>query len=191
MLKGCKTEIKPKIIYPPIGFSGWWCCVFLCCFPYLFFSLVLFGWLKHIWGIAILPFNLYLKAIADPKRVWRFSNGTTKPILSQNFNFIKQFCRMMWDLCKFSLTIWATIWQNQQSSCAPSEDSYQPGHPPSLIRVFPVRMKKAWVLSYPLIASNNSDQTGRMPRLIWVFAGRTVTLLVLSRGGSFLSFNPI
>ena len=29
-----------------------------------------------------------------------------------------------------------------------------------------------------------TDQTGRMPRLIWVFAGRTVTLLVLSWGGS-------
>ena len=32
--------------------------------------------------------------------------------------------------------------------------------------------------------SEDSDQTGRMPRLIWVFAGRTVTLLVLSWGGS-------
>ena len=28
--------------------------------------------------------------------------------------------------------------------------------------------------------SENTDQTGRMPRLIWVFAGRTVSLLVLS-----------
>ena len=28
---------------------------------------------------------------------------------------------------------WATTWQNQQSDCAPSEDSDQPGHPPSLI----------------------------------------------------------
>ena len=28
--------------------------------------------------------------------------------------------------------------------------------------------------------SEDSDQTGRMPRLIWVFAGRTVILLVLS-----------
>ena len=36
--------------------------------------------------------------------------------------------------------------------CAPSEDSDQPGHPPSLIRVFAVRMKKAWVLSNPLSA---------------------------------------
>ena len=66
---------------------------------------------------------------------------------------------------------------------ASSEDSNQPGHPPSLIRVLAVRMKKAWVLSYPLSAQ---DETGRMPRLIWIFAGCTVTLLVLSCRGSYL-----
>ena len=47
---------------------------------------------------------------------------------------------------------WATTWQNQQTECAYSKDSDQPGHPPSLIRVFAVRMKKPWVLSYPLSA---------------------------------------
>ena len=47
---------------------------------------------------------------------------------------------------------WAATWQNQQSECMPSEDSDQHGHPPSLIRVFAVRMKKALVLSYPLSA---------------------------------------
>ena len=52
----------------------------------------------------------------------------------------------------FATRKWAATWQNQQSGCAPSEDSDQPGHPPSLIRVFAVRMKKAWVLSYPLSA---------------------------------------
>ena len=36
--------------------------------------------------------------------------------------------------------------------------------------------------------SEDSDQTGWMPRLIWVFTGRTVILLVLSRGGSFVGF---
>ena len=36
------------------------------------------------------------------------------------------------------------------TKCAPSEDSDQPGHPPSLIRVFAVRMMKAWTLNYPL-----------------------------------------
>ena len=38
------------------------------------------------------------------------------------------------------------------TECAPSDDSDQPGHPPSLISVFAVRMKKAWVVSYPLSA---------------------------------------
>ena len=41
---------------------------------------------------------------------------------------------------------------NQQNTCAPSKDSDQPGHPPSLISVFAVRMKKPWVLTYPLSA---------------------------------------
>ena len=49
----------------------------------------------------------------------------------------------------------------------------QPRHPPSLIRVLAVHTKKAWILSYPWVHSEDSDQTGRMPRLIWVFAGRT------------------
>ena len=34
----------------------------------------------------------------------------------------------------------------------PGEDSEQPGRPPSLIRFFAVRVRKAWVLSYPLSA---------------------------------------
>ena len=38
-----------------------------------------------------------------------------------------------------SMYMWATTWQNQQK-CAPSEDSDQPGHPPSLIRVFAMRL---------------------------------------------------
>ena len=45
-----------------------------------------------------------------------------------------------------------------------------------------------WVAKNPRFLhadSEDSDQTGRMPRLIWVFAGRTIILLVLSWGGSF------
>ena len=37
--------------------------------------------------------------------------------------------------------------------------------------------------------SEDSDQTRRMPRLIWVFAGRTLILLVLSCRGSFVLAN--
>ena len=52
--------------------------------------------------------------------------------------------------------------------------------------VFVVRMKKAWVLSYPLSAQRRlwSDWADAM--LIWVFAWRTVTLLVLSCRGSIV-----
>ena len=42
--------------------------------------------------------------------------------------------------------------KTNKMACEPSKDSDQPGHPPSLIRVFTVRMKKTWVLSYPLSA---------------------------------------
>ena len=44
-----------------------------------------------------------------------------------------------------------------------------------------------WVAKDPSFLhadSKDSDQSGRMPRLIWIFAGRTATLLVLSRGSS-------
>ena len=41
--------------------------------------------------------------------------------------------------------------KTNKMACAPSEDSDQPGHSPSLIRVFAVRMKKAWVPSYLFI----------------------------------------
>ena len=40
--------------------------------------------------------------------------------------------------------------KTNKMAIAPSED--QPVHPPSLIGVFAVRMKKHWVLSYPLSA---------------------------------------
>ena len=56
-----------------------------------------------------------------------------------------------------------------------------PQHPPSLIIVFAVRTKKAWVLSYPLNAQQRLRQTGRIPRLIWVFAGRTKKVREKSR----------
>ena len=46
----------------------------------------------------------------------------------------------------------------------------QPGHPPSLIRVFTVRMKKHWVLSYPISAQ-------RRLWSVWVLAQADLSLL--------------
>ena len=81
---------------------------------------------------------------------------------------------------------WATTWQNQQNECAPIEDSDQPGHPPSLIRVFAVRSMGR---EGPKLSSYGqrwlwSDWADAQADLHRVFAGRTVTLLVLSCRGS-------
>ena len=81
-----------------------------------------------------------------------------------------------------------STWQNHWSECVPSEDSDQPGQPPSLIRVFTVHMKKPWALATHWVHSEDSNQTGWMPRLIWDFAGHTDILLVLSSSGSYRSF---
>ena len=53
--------------------------------------------------------------------------------------------------------------KNQHNKSAPSEDSDQPGHPPSLIRVFALRMKKVCVLSYPLSAQRRLIRLGGCP----------------------------
>ena len=42
--------------------------------------------------------------------------------------------------------------KTNKMACAASDDSDQPGHPPSLKRVFAIRLKKAWILSYLLRA---------------------------------------
>ena len=53
--------------------------------------------------------------------------------------------------------------KTSKMACAPTEGSDQPGHPPSLIRVFAVCMKKAWVLSYPLSGQRRLIRLGGCP----------------------------
>ena len=58
--------------------------------------------------------------------------------------------------------------------CAPSDNSDQPGHPLSVLNGS--SQCAQWVAEDPMflhVDSEDSDQTGRMPRLIWVFAGCT------------------
>ena len=77
----------------------------------------------------------------------------------------------------------ATSWQNQQTECAPSDDSDQPGHPPSLIRVFAIRMKKAWALCLPLSAQRRlwSDRAAAQADLILHWAHTHFVGFVMSQ----------
>ena len=62
-------------------------------------------------------------------------------------------------------------YKTNKMTCASTEDSDQLGHPPS-----------QWIAEDPVFLhadSKDSDQTGRMSRLIWVFAGRRGHFVVL------------
>ena len=74
-------------------------------------------------------------------------------------------------------------WVHSYPLSPPSEDSDQPGHPPSLIRVFKVRMKKPLVLSYPLSAEQRllSDWADAQADLSLSWAHTHFVGLVMSR----------
>ena len=64
------------------------------------------------------------------------------------------------------VTVWATSWQNQQNDCVPSEDSDQPGHPPSL-------KSQAFLMWTAKTLIRPGECPGCPGHLIWVFAGHT------------------
>ena len=86
-----------------------------------------------------------------------------------------------------TIFIWATTWQNQQNECAPSKDSDQPGHPPSLIRVFTVHSVGS---CGPKVSSCRQQKTlirlGRCPDWSESLLGAHAILLVLSWGSSWM-----
>ena len=72
------------------------------------------------------------------------------PLLFSNFDFLLIYKA---DLAGSRIPFSISTSNEQQHdktnkmTYVPSEDSDEPGHPPSLIRVFAVRLKKLWVLS--------------------------------------------
>ena len=76
-------------------------------------------------------------------------------------------------------------YKSNKMTCSPCDYLDKPGHPPNLIPVITVRMKKPWVLLATHWAhSEDSGQTGWMPSLILVFAGCTDHFACLSCFGS-------
>ena len=109
---------------------------------------------QHFWEMGhMLPLDVYNKSPCNSGVVMRartFLNPNKPMKISPGSSTIKDHIP--------PLALWrrAETWNEpphdkiNKMAYAPSEDSDQPGRPPSLIRVFAVRMKKAWVLSYPL-----------------------------------------
>ena len=89
--------------------------------------------------------------------------------------------------CKLSKTCEPRLDKTNKVSVCPAKTQISLGIPPVWSESL---LCAQWVAKDPRFLhadSEDSDQTGRMPRLIWVFAGRISTLLVLSyRGSCFL-----
>ena len=95
-----------------------------------------------------------------------------------------------WDVYK--CTNESTHDKTSKMACAPSKDSDQPGLPPSLIRAFAQLV--AQDPSFLHADNDDSNQTGRMPRQIWVFAHsfcwfchEAAQILVTSHVGAYVS----
>ena len=84
----------------------------------------------------------------------------------------------------------AASWHNK-ITCVPNEDSDQPEHPPSLIRFYAVRMKKAWVLNYPLSAQRKLIRLGGCPGWSESSLGAQVILLVFVMRRLMLFFDTL
>ena len=92
------------------------------------------------------------------------------------------------DPLMYGKTTWAATWhKTNKMSVRPAKTQISLGIQP----VWSMSSLSAWrnlgSLATQWARREDSDQTGRMPRLIWFFARRTPILLVLSCGGSHCS----
>ena len=122
------------------------------------FQALIHGLNRHYYSIAInyrkneleqkMLLNLHKKSWVDGFTLEDYSKHCTT-----NENTVKE----MLELAKNYHKVYN---KTNKMPCAPSEDSDQPGHPPSLIRVFAVCMMKAWALSYPLSTAKTLIRLG-------------------------------
>ena len=81
--------------------------------------------------------------------------------------------------------------KTNKMACVSSMTQIRLGNCPIWLESSLSAWRKLGSLPIHWVHSEDSDQTGQMPRLIWVFAGRTVILLVLSWGGSVYEGIPL
>ena len=88
-------------------------------------------------------------------------------------------------LMKSRNKIWATSWQKKQNDCVPGLDSDQPGHPPSLIRVFAVRSMGSKGPKLSSCGQRRLIRLGGCPGWSQSSLGTHAILMDLSWDGSF------
>ena len=136
-------------------------------------------WQLRIWWMWL---NLLLIGLLTLKWQVKFSSSVSK------WHLIGVMNGNPWTVCLFfiinvDIHNWAASWQNQQNGMCPQQrlrSGFRPVWSESLLSAW----RNVGSLFTHWVHSEDSDQTGWLPRLIWVFAGGTVILLVLPWGGS-------
>ena len=125
-------------------------------------------------------------------------------IFNLSFNCLP-FFSCDWNLLALRCcNVWHPLWYKHDCSCI-IKNTYEPPHDKTnnvaarpaktqiSLGIRPVwsesslsAWRKLGSLATHSVHSEDSDQSGRMPRLIWVFVVCTATLLVLSQGGSYV-----
>ena len=140
---------------------------------------------KRITFLATLMFGLIARALCSPSRACpRQNSGAEITTVHLHIRLISVVYTLNF-LCEPWKYFEPPRDKTNKVSVRPAETQISLGIRP----VWSESSLSAWRKLGPLAThwahSEDSDQTGRMPSLIRVFAGRTTTLLVLSRGGSF------
>ena len=90
-------------------------------------------------------------------------------------NFISELSHLK--LTFTSIKMWAPSWQNQQTDMCAQRRLRSAWASAQSDQSFSLsNWRRVGALATQRVHSEDSDQTGRMPRLIWVFAGCTATL---------------
>ena len=123
----------------------------------------------------VYPFLDSYKAVqitSDQQRLWS-DCADAQADLSLRWShkfFLCKFCRAQ----KIVFDNWAISWQNKQNGmCAQRRQRSTFFQPLAVYSLRCSHEKKVLSLATHWAHSEDSDQTGWMPRLIWVFAGRT------------------
>ena len=135
---------KPRVLFPFVP---------VCCWPFHLkgfhhdaYRWIL--WLSYAWAIQYFIVRELAGSattfLSSGTRItlWSMVSLAKRLTLESAYSDIQSavFRKIFWSHVDSQVSkIWATTWQNQQNECALSVDSDQPGHPPSLIRVFAVR----------------------------------------------------
>ena len=139
-----------------------------------------------------------VELLFDNKRVpkpWQMSRSMTKPYLLLEFNGArchrpliggKKLTRSSHIPWKIEIKFEPRHDKANRMTVHPAKTQISLGIRPVWAESSLSAWRKLGFLATHQAHSKDSDQTGRMPRLIWVFAGRTLVLLVLSCQGSIV-----